>query len=43
MNMHATIPATIDLAMVKARQQGAWSSGTLVVPSEYLEIVLTRQ
>jgi SAM-dependent methyltransferase len=39
MNMHATIPAAADLAAVKTRQQGAWSSGDYAVVGTTLQIV----
>jgi hypothetical protein len=54
MNVQTAIPASIDLAAIKARQQVAWGSGdyaligttkdgTLVVPSAYLEVVITKE
>lgn len=40
MNVQTTcIPATIDLAVVKARQHGAWSSGDYAVVGTTLQIV----
>jgi ubiquinone/menaquinone biosynthesis C-methylase UbiE len=39
MNIQVTIPATIDLATVKARQHGAWSSGDYAVIGTTLQIV----
>ncbi len=39
MNTQVAIPATIDLAMVKARQHGAWSSGDYAVIGTTLQIV----
>jgi ubiquinone/menaquinone biosynthesis C-methylase UbiE len=39
MNMHTTVPAATDLAAVKARQQGAWSSGDYAVVGTTLQIV----
>jgi ubiquinone/menaquinone biosynthesis C-methylase UbiE len=39
MNIQAAIPATVDLATVKARQQGAWSSGDYAVVGTTLQIV----
>ena len=39
MNIQAAIPATIDLATVKASQHGAWSSGDYAVVGTTLQIV----
>src|SRR5258707_15637541 len=39
MNTQVAIPATIDLATVKARQHGAWSSGDYAVVGTTLQIV----
>jgi ubiquinone/menaquinone biosynthesis C-methylase UbiE len=39
MNTQVAIPATIDLATVKARQHGAWSSGDYAVIGTTLQIV----
>jgi ubiquinone/menaquinone biosynthesis C-methylase UbiE len=39
MNIQAAIPATVDLATVKARQQAAWSSGDYAVVGSTLQIV----
>jgi ubiquinone/menaquinone biosynthesis C-methylase UbiE len=39
MNIQAAIPASIDLATVKARQHGAWSSGDYAVIGTTLQIV----
>jgi ubiquinone/menaquinone biosynthesis C-methylase UbiE len=39
MNIQAAIPATVDLAPVKARQHGAWSSGDYAVVGTTLQIV----
>ena len=39
MNVQTAIPATIDLAAVKARQQGAWGSGDYAVVGTTLQIV----
>ncbi len=39
MNVHATSPATIDLAAIKRRQQTAWGSGDYAVIGTTLQIV----
>ena len=39
MNVQTTIPATVDLATVKGRQQVAWSSGDYAVVGTTLQIV----
>jgi len=39
MNVHATNPATIDLATIKIRQQVAWSSGDYAIIGTTLQIV----
>ena len=35
----AQVPATVDLAALKTRQQGAWSSGDYAVVGTTLQIV----
>jgi ubiquinone/menaquinone biosynthesis C-methylase UbiE len=39
MNIQTAIPAAVDLATVKARQQGAWASGDYAVVGTTLQIV----
>ena len=39
MNVHTTIPATIDLITIKSRQQVAWSSGDYAIIGTTLQIV----
>lgn len=39
MNVQTPIPATVDLAGLKTRQQGAWSSGDYAVVGSTLQIV----
>ena len=39
MNMQAPVPATVDLVMVKGRQQAAWASGDYAVVGTTLQIV----
>jgi ubiquinone/menaquinone biosynthesis C-methylase UbiE len=39
MNMRASVPSVTDLTAVKARQQGAWSSGDYAVVGTTLQIV----
>jgi ubiquinone/menaquinone biosynthesis C-methylase UbiE len=39
MNVHTAIPAAIDLAAVKARQQAAWASGDYAIVGTTLQIV----
>jgi ubiquinone/menaquinone biosynthesis C-methylase UbiE len=39
MNIQAPIPAAVDLVAIKARQQGAWSSGDYAVVGITLQIV----
>ena len=36
MNVHAAIPAAIDLATVKRRQQVAWGSGDYAVDRHHV-------
>ena len=42
MNIQTTIPPTVDLAMVKGRQQAAWSSGDYAIVGTTLQIVGER-
>ena len=42
MNVHATAPATIDLAAIKGRQQIAWGSGDYALIGTTLQIVGER-
>src|SRR6185295_10977338 len=42
MNVHIAIPAAVDLAAIKGRQQLAWSSGDYAVVGTTLQIVGER-